>query len=85
MHTISERQGALGALGAMGGGPRIGTSYFRGRVLAAVGRGFETLLLWQCRANQRHALAHLDDRMLRDLGLSRSEVAWESRKPFWRA
>lgn len=46
---------------------------------------FDVLLLWQRRANERHALASLDDRMLRDLGLSRAEVAWESRKPFWRA
>ncbi len=78
MHTISER------LGAFGGGRRVDASHFRGRVLAAVLRAFEILLLWQRRANQRHALAHLDDRMLRDLGLSRSEAAWESRKPFWR-
>ncbi len=80
MHTISKRFAERGASEG-----RIDAGYFRGRVLAAVVRGFETLLLWQCRANQRHALAHLDDRMLRDLGLSRSEVARELRKPFWRA
>ena len=77
MHTISER------LNAFGGGPRVDASHFRGRVLAVV-RGYEILLLWQRRASQRHALASLDDGMLRDLGLSRSEVARESRKPFWR-
>ena len=70
-------------LGAVGG--RIGAGHFRGLIRAAAARVFATLLLWQRRANQRHALAHLDDRMLRDLGLSRSEVRWESRKPFWRA
>lgn len=79
MHTMSERRVAFG------GGWRVDTAPFRGRVLAAGVRGFEILLLWQRRANQRHALASLDDRMLRDLGLSRSEAAWESRKPFWRA
>ncbi len=48
-------------------------------------RGIEILLLWQRRANDRHAMVHLDDKILRDLGLSRSEVIRESRKPFWRA
>ncbi len=80
MHTIPQR---LGALGAVEG--RFDTSYFRGQILAAAVRGFEILLLWQRRANQRHALAGLDDRMLCDLGLSRSQAAMESRKPFWRA
>lgn len=77
MHTISERRNAFG------GGWRVGAAPFRGRLRAAVVRGFEILLLWQRRADQRHALASLDDRILHDLVLSRSEVAWESRKPFW--
>jgi uncharacterized protein YjiS (DUF1127 family) len=69
---------------------RIEAGRFRGRapesvVRAALLRGFEILLLWRDRANQRHALAQLDDRMLRDVGLSRADVWWESRKPFWRA
>ena len=80
MHTISRR---LSGFEATAG--RTGDGYFRGLVRAAASRAFGTLLLWQRRANERHALAHLDDRMLRDLGLSRSEIAWESRKPFWRA
>ncbi len=80
MHTISRR---LTAFEATVG--RIGAGYFRDLVRAAASRTFGTLLLWQRRANERHALAHLDDRILRDLGLNRAEVAWESRKPFWRA
>ncbi len=80
MHTISKRCAELVASEG-----RIDAGYFRGRVLATVVRGLETLLLWQCRANERHALAQLDDRILRDLGLSRSDVARELRKPFWRA
>jgi len=52
---------------------------------AAVLRSFDILLLWQRRANERHALAQLDDKLLRDLGLGRAAVAWEARKPFWRA
>ncbi len=69
--------------GAAGGW--IGAGHFRGLIRVAALRALATLLLWQRRANQRHALANLDDRILRDLGLSRSEVIWESRKPFWRA
>ena len=80
MHTISERLTAFEAAG-----DRIGAGHFRGLLRAAALRAFATLLLWQRRASERHALASLDDRMLRDLGLSRSEVVWESRKPFWRA
>jgi uncharacterized protein YjiS (DUF1127 family) len=80
MHTISRR---LTAFEATVG--RTGAEYFRDLVRAAASRTFGTLLLWQRRANERHALAHLDDRILRDLGLNRAEIAWESRKPFWRA
>ncbi len=73
MHTISKHASPLG------------TGLFRGQVVALVARGIEILLMWQRRANERQALVHLDDRILRDLGLSRSEIIRESRKPFWRA
>jgi uncharacterized protein YjiS (DUF1127 family) len=36
------------------------------------------------RARQRRALACLDDRLLRDIGLSRAAAAREAAKPFWR-
>ncbi len=39
---------------------------------------------WIDRARQRHALADLDDHMLRDIGITRVEAARESEKPFWR-
>ncbi|MBT4041891.1 MAG: DUF1127 domain-containing protein [Rhodospirillaceae bacterium] len=44
---------------------------------------FATLSLWSERLRQRRDLATLDDFMLRDLGLSRRDVKWESSKPFW--
>jgi uncharacterized protein YjiS (DUF1127 family) len=47
-------------------------------------RGFEQLLVWQDRARQRRHLAELGDHSLKDLGLSRADVAGESSKPFWR-
>ncbi len=46
---------------------------------------FETLLLWQGRADERAHLASLDDRLLRDMGLSRAEAEREAATPFWRA
>jgi len=36
------------------------------------------------RSRQRRVLETLDDGMLRDLGLSRSDVIREADKPFWR-
>ena len=35
------------------------------------------------RQRQRFDLATLDDRMLRDIGVSRTDADRESRKPFW--
>ena len=35
------------------------------------------------RQRQRHDLATLDDRLLRDIGVSRADADRESRKPFW--
>ena len=40
---------------------------------------------WQERARQRHMLAGLDDRLLRDMGITRADVSQESDKPFWHA
>ena len=39
---------------------------------------------WVERARQRNALAGLDDRLLRDIGVTRVEAARECQKPFWR-
>jgi uncharacterized protein YjiS (DUF1127 family) len=39
---------------------------------------------WRQRSRQRQALAELDDRLLRDVGLSRADAARECAKPFWR-
>jgi uncharacterized protein YjiS (DUF1127 family) len=44
---------------------------------------FELLAQWQERARQRRHLQVLDDRLLRDIGLSRADVESESSKRFW--
>lgn len=42
------------------------------------------LLIWYFRRQQRFDLASLDERGLKDVGLSRADVAREVDKPFWR-
>jgi len=39
---------------------------------------------WRCRSNGRLDLARLDERMLRDIGLTRADAEFEINKPFWR-
>ena len=46
---------------------------------------FGLLVTWQKRSQDRFELATLDDRTLKDLGISRSARDWEVAKPFWRA
>lgn len=44
----------------------------------------DILLTWQERARERRRLLMLDDRLLRDIGLSRADVEREAALPFWR-
>lgn len=44
----------------------------------------EVLVGWIERARQRRALLRLDERMLKDIGVSRADAAHETEKPFWR-
>ncbi|HXV32141.1 MAG TPA: DUF1127 domain-containing protein [Sinorhizobium sp.] len=44
----------------------------------------DAMLNWIERARQRRHLAELDDRLLRDIGVSRAEVEAEISRPFWR-
>jgi uncharacterized protein YjiS (DUF1127 family) len=53
-----------------------------GQILADA---FDLFLAWRERAAGRKALAQLDPRMLKDVGLTSADVALESDKPFWSA
>jgi uncharacterized protein YjiS (DUF1127 family) len=46
-------------------------------------RVFAVLLQWQDVSRQRRALLGLDDRMLRDIGISRADAEREAGRPFW--
>ena len=73
--SLLTRQGAAPRGATPGAGPTA-SGLFAGV--------FNRLLLWQERASQRQALSSLDDRMLRDIGVTRAEAERESGKPFWR-
>ncbi len=53
--------------------------------LSIASRLLDRLYIWQARIDGRRELAHLDERMLKDAGMSRADVLLESSKPFWRA
>ena len=43
-----------------------------------------TVQLWRWRIRGRNELARLDDRMLKDIGLTHAERQFLVNKPFWR-
>lgn len=47
-------------------------------------RQVQVIGLWIERRRQRLALARLDDRLLRDIGIERADANREIAKPFWR-
>lgn len=60
------------------------------RVLTAVKRAeadlvalTDMLAVWQERRATRRLLLEFDDRLLRDVGLTRDEATAEAQKPFW--
>jgi uncharacterized protein YjiS (DUF1127 family) len=40
--------------------------------------------MWRQRLRERRELALMDERSLRDVGLTRCDALYEARKPFWR-
>ena len=66
---------------------RLGAApHHRGRSVASelAGQFFTILRQWRRRARDRAELGSLDDRMLRDIGLTRADAEFLSNKPFWR-
>jgi uncharacterized protein YjiS (DUF1127 family) len=54
-------------------------------IAAMVDRLFEAPFVWAERASERRHLAQLDEHLLKDIGLNRTDVQAISTKPFWRA
>jgi uncharacterized protein YjiS (DUF1127 family) len=50
----------------------------------AIPRLFGALREWRRRSRGRAQLATLDDRMLKDIGISRADAEFLANKPFWR-
>lgn len=48
-------------------------------------RSANYLQVWRQRAQGRRQLVHLNDHLLRDIGLTRHEAEKEYSKPFWQA
>ncbi len=49
-----------------------------------MGTFIDMLFAWHERARQRRTLLTLDDCMLKDIGISRTDAELEANKPFWR-
>jgi uncharacterized protein YjiS (DUF1127 family) len=73
MHTISSTD-------YLAGFSAQPVSSWRKAAIAALRR----IALWRERARQRQALAALDERLLRDIGVAPYDAACECNKPFWR-
>jgi uncharacterized protein YjiS (DUF1127 family) len=54
-------------------------------VVPALMAGLEKFFGWWTRSQARHTLANLDERTLRDIGVSKTDVYREALKPFWRS
>jgi uncharacterized protein YjiS (DUF1127 family) len=70
------------ATGLRSSRPRPARRFAQTMALAAAGWGW--LRAATQRSAQRRALARLDDRLLRDVGLTRAAFEAEVGKPFWR-
>jgi len=54
-------------------------------VIPALMSVLESAFGWWTRSKERHTLANLDERTLRDIGMSKADVYREALKPFWRS
>jgi len=55
-----------------------------GAAALVCGGAFRSLAIWRRHARMRRHLARMDDRLLRDIGVSRADARHEINKPFWR-
>jgi uncharacterized protein YjiS (DUF1127 family) len=78
--TIAARPGPLEQFAAR---VSAGLVHAARRADHGLARALEAVFEWRARSAERHIMRSLDDRMLRDVGLSRADIERELLKPFW--
>jgi uncharacterized protein YjiS (DUF1127 family) len=66
-------------------GPAVSARDPSASVLKAFRSMVDRAIEWRDRARGRRLLMEMDERSLKDIGISRSDAFQESRKPFWRS
>ncbi len=61
------------------------SSHSNGGLASLPVRIFGLIEMWQARRKSRIALSRLTERELADIGISKSQAAFESNKPFWQS
>lgn len=64
-------------------GPHAGLRALGLALLRQAARALAMVLYWQELSRQRRALLELDERMLKDIGITRGDAAREARRPLW--
>src|SRR5262245_58056641 len=64
--------------------PKAYTTWRRKEPVHPVAAAVALIARWLETARQRRVLAALDDRLLRDIGITRVDAMREAEKPFWR-
>jgi uncharacterized protein YjiS (DUF1127 family) len=82
MEQIGRRGGALAPFSSV---PTLAAPHHGRALHAALGAAVSAISSWLERARMRRHLLMLDDRLLRDIGVTRQQVWTEAEKPFWRA
>ncbi len=78
--TIIVRPGPLEAAAARISAGLVHAARLTDRGLA---RLFDLIFEWRARSAERDLMRSLDDRMLRDVGLTRVDIERELSRPFW--